>query len=167
MSADALAKMSRSGNSERPLFAFTTRAALVGLALGGALFVLWAAWTFLHTQLSVRAPSPAVAISLLLFDLLMIGVTLFARKKQVRSVKFFDERFVANVGGVTSEFRYEQLKDVHYYVLFSGFRRRQVLNLELSDGRSLTIGADPRNAALNSDLYHWLQGRLDSSRVTV
>ena len=149
-----------------PLFTFTAYSAFIGVAVGVALLLIWSAWVFFPQAISAKSPGDPVAAAVLVFDLLLLGLGLAGLHIRVWRVRFFDKEFAVRARGVMREFPYSQVTGVHIYLVSSGLVRRQVLRIDLEDGKPVTITANPKNEVLNTDLYHWLREKTEFREAT-
>jgi len=153
--------MARPGEHPSPLFSFTAYSAFAGLSVGVALLLIWSVWVFSPSALSLRPPDALLTVSVLLFDLVLLGLGSVGLLLRVWNMRFFEEAFTVRARGVSASFAYTQLKDVHLYIVSSGLQRRQVLRIQVLDEEPFTITGNPRNKVLNTDLHSWLRNKME------
>jgi hypothetical protein len=149
--------MARSGDRPSPLFSFTAYSAFTGIVVGLALLVIWSIWVASPATLALKPPTLNVAALVLLFDIILLSVGSIGLLSGIWAMRFFEDEFTVRSKGVKKAFVYSQVKDVHVYLVFSGFRRRPVLRIDVEGEKQLTITGNPTNRALGTDLYHWLK----------
>jgi len=157
--------MARTGDRPFPLFSYTAYSAFAGLAVGAVLFIIWLIWVISPGLLALKPPNLVLAAFVLLFDLVLLSVETVSLTVGVWNVRFFENEFTVRAKGLRKTFTSAGVADLHTYLLFSGFRQRQVLRMDIPGGRTLTVTGNPKNTVLKTDLYDWLKGRLEGSRV--
>lgn len=148
--------------SDKPLFTLSfQKTAYLFLGIFFA-FVFTAVWG----ALSTTGP-PAVLITGATFPLVLglvflWGYTRFARL-QVRTAKFFEDRFVYSGALGSKDVKYNEIERVSTRVAAVFWvRQPQVLIfLKLESKIPIIIASNPKSNELGADLHNWLKDRLD------
>lgn len=162
--------MTEPGRGSTPLFSYTAYSVFTGLIVGLVLLALALVWIFPLDALSNYPSMTNGIILILVFDLVLLVVSGISILRRVWRVQFFENHLSVRGRGIKQSFAYSQIMDLHHYSVYSGFRSREIIILDMGGSTSFTIAGNPVNKGLEKDLLSWLEGKrpkgIESSRAS-
>lgn len=149
----------------KPLFSYTAYSAFIGLIVGVGLLTLTSVWAILLHGTSSSLGQKEIILTAL-FDLLLLAVSLVGLQRRVWMMRFYENSFTVRGRNLRKAFAYSQIETLHHYKIFTGFRGREIIIIDVDGEKSFAISANPSNIALGTNLYHWLVRKAPAQTTT-